>query len=164
MNDESMNALGDVLYRKWTVYSPLAWLDHGVRIEQLSEVCGAPYGGPIAIVREDKQQLKAGGGGSDKVNSDSGDAAAASKAASKKQAPTLMIFTSSGILLAEVEWEKTKKIAGMGWTDQENLIIVLGDNSSLHTYFTMRPKLLYIFIYNLPSFLHIQQRTAICIS
>ena len=130
MNDESMNALGDVLYRKWTVYSPLAWADHGVQIEHSSAMCGAPYGGPIAIVKEDKdkQAHKSDGGDSNPTssqlaNNDSGDAASNSSA---KKGTTLRIFTSSGILLAEVEWEKTKKIAGMGWTDHEHLIIVLG--------------------------------------
>lgn len=54
---------------------------------------------------------------------------AQSNSSSASQLPTekLRLFTTAGTLLAEVPWDISKRIIGMGWSDLENLMIVLDD-------------------------------------
>lgn len=58
--------------------------------------CGSSFGGPIAAIPDPRKNLSG----------------------------FLKIFSSSGRKIAEVPWEG-KKLAGMGWSDKEQLIIVL---------------------------------------
>jgi vacuolar protein sorting-associated protein 16 len=46
------NALGEVLYRKWHVYD-MGWGEK-MQIDDYI-VCGAPFGGPLATIRDDKR-------------------------------------------------------------------------------------------------------------
>ena len=73
------NSLGDVLYRKWHVYD-MAWLDQ-IQIEDYHMI-GAPFGGPIALIRDDRK--------------------APSHPQENTDKPKLQIFTSAGHLIAEV--------------------------------------------------------------
>lgn len=89
--------LGAILYRKWGVYD-MQW-DERIRLENFY-VCGAPFGGPIALIADERKV-----------------------AATEQFKSKLMIVTSAGKLLAEIEWNE-KQIIGMGWSDQEHLIVV----------------------------------------
>ena len=112
------NALGDVLYRKWHVYD-MGWGEN-MQIEDF-HVCGAPFGGPLALIRDDRKPQ-----------------------GSPNSKPKLRIFTSSGNIIAEVlvivfvalfvifscqiEWSD-RRVVGMGWSDQEQLVVVLEDGT-----------------------------------
>lgn len=92
--------LGEVLYRKWHVYD-MGWQDHTIQIENYL-VCGAQFGGPLAMI---------------------------SKIVTPEEKSKLRIFTSSGLRIAEVDWDSSRKVAGMGWSDLEQLVIVLDDGN-----------------------------------
>lgn len=96
------HALGSVQYRKWHVYD-MAWdvdpLGRPFALENFV-VCGAPFGGPIAMYLDPKKP------GNDATK------------------PTyLLIYTSSGVKLAQFEW-RDQPIVGIGWTDKLNLVVV----------------------------------------
>eukprot|EP01032_Pedospumella_encystans_P021639 gene21639-24538_t len=63
-------------------------------------VCGAPFGGPIAMISDFK-----------KVPTN------------KDIQEKIMLFTSAGSELAKIEWDGSNLI-GMGWSDHEDLITV----------------------------------------
>ena len=93
--------LGAVMYRKWHVYD-MAW-DEKIKLENF-HVCGAPFGGPVALILDNKKS---------------------------QQMPELdpyknklYIKTSSGNRISEIEWDD-KPIIGMGWSDLEHLVTVL---------------------------------------
>ncbi|RUS17640.1 Vps16, N-terminal region-domain-containing protein, partial [Endogone sp. FLAS-F59071] len=71
-------------------------------------IAGAPFGGPIAMIRDDKKVMLLG----------------------KQQPvkPTIYLYTSAGKLMEQLPWSKGR-IVGMGWTDQEQLIVVLEDGN-----------------------------------
>ena len=75
------HALGEVQYRKWTVYEPMQW-ELGFRFEEYV-ICGASFGGPIAMVR-DQGRLALG------------------EAKGETPPSYLKVFSSSGLNLAEV--------------------------------------------------------------
>lgn len=90
------HALGVVQYRKWHVYD-MAWIEKGVGIALENYlVCGAPFGGPIALFPDTKRS---------------------------EQPLKLQIYTSAGIKLAEMDWTD-RPIVSMGWTHSETLITV----------------------------------------
>ncbi|PRP78635.1 hypothetical protein PROFUN_13509 [Planoprotostelium fungivorum] len=64
----------------------------------------ASYGGLLALTREDRKIVKASGAETD-------------------LRPRIDIYTQAGKRISYIVWNKTK-IAGMGWTDDEKLIIV----------------------------------------
>ena len=105
--------LGEVLYRKWHVYD-MGWEEEGIQIENYF-VCGAQFGGPVAMIRDDRKNT-----------------------ATAEEKGKLRIYTSSGIKIAEVDWDSSRKVAGMGWSDLEQLVIVLDDGTNVlrnHYYF-----------------------------
>jgi hypothetical protein len=53
MYSEDWQSLGDVQYRRWECYS----LDWGVSVDE-HHVVGAPFGGPLALVRDDKKMVR----------------------------------------------------------------------------------------------------------
>ncbi|CAG8453383.1 779_t:CDS:10 [Ambispora leptoticha] len=71
-------------------------------------IAGAPYGGPIAMIRDDKKVLLL----------------------QKQQPvkPTIYLYTSAGKLMEQLQWDKGRIIT-MGWTDTEQLIVVLEDGT-----------------------------------
>ena len=71
------NALGEVLYRKWHVYD-MGWGEN-MQVDDF-HMCGAPFGGPIAVIRDDKKNSISNDGSKSK----------------------LRIFTSSGRIIGEV--------------------------------------------------------------
>jgi vacuolar protein sorting-associated protein 16 len=72
------NALGEVLYRKIPVYQ-MKWKGNDNIDDYL--ICGAPFGGPLAMIRDDKKLVPL---------------------SEENMNPKLRIFTSSGNLIAEV--------------------------------------------------------------
>jgi vacuolar protein sorting-associated protein 16 len=76
------NALGEVLYRKIPVYE-MKWKgsdNDNLHIDDYL-ICGAPFGGPLAMIRDDKKLVPL---------------------SDENMNPKLRIFTSSGNLIAEV--------------------------------------------------------------
>ncbi|RCI02191.1 hypothetical protein CU098_008663 [Rhizopus stolonifer] len=96
--------LHDRFYKKQELYS-LTW-NHS----DLSKfmVAGAQYGGPIAMIRDDRKVLLL----------------------QKQQPikPTIYIYTSAGKLTEQIQWDKGR-IVGLGWTEQEQLVVVTEDGS-----------------------------------
>jgi len=99
------NALGDVLYRKWKVYDMTQGWGDKIKIENY-QIEGAQFGGPLAMIRDDR------------------------KSPNDENKAKLLLYTSSGNKIAELEWDN-KRVAGMGWNDQEQLVIVLEDGNVL---------------------------------
>lgn len=71
------HALGDLLYRKWHVYD-MEWGEN-MNIDEYM-ICGAPFGGPLAMIRDDKKLIPVGA----------------------DMRAKLWIFTSAGQMLAQV--------------------------------------------------------------
>ncbi|KAL1915507.1 uncharacterized protein VTP21DRAFT_6631 [Calcarisporiella thermophila] len=96
--------LQDRFYRKQEVYSML-WKQIDLSKFLLA---GAPFGGPIAMIRDDKKVLLL----------------------QKQQPvkPSIYLYTSSGLLLEQLQWDQGR-IVGMGWTESERLICVLEDGN-----------------------------------
>ncbi|CAG8834305.1 22864_t:CDS:2, partial [Cetraspora pellucida] len=69
-------------------------------------IAGAAFSGPIAMIRDDKKVLTL----------------------QKQQLVkhTFYIYTSAGKLMGQLEWDKGRMIK-MGWTDAEQLVVVMGD-------------------------------------
>ncbi|CAO3625786.1 unnamed protein product [Cunninghamella echinulata] len=72
----------------------------------------APYGGPIAMIRDDKKVLLL----------------------QKQQPikPTIYVYTASGKLIDQIQWDKGRIVA-LGWTESEQLIVVTEDGT-VHLY------------------------------
>jgi hypothetical protein len=100
--------LGDALYRKWHVYD-MGLHSEGFQLDNYT-ICGAQYGGPIAMINDDKKG---------NLNEENG----------KK----LLIFKSSGLKISEIEWDLSRRVVGMGWSDEEQLLVVLEDGNTLLT-------------------------------
>ncbi|OAD74766.1 hypothetical protein PHYBLDRAFT_124139 [Phycomyces blakesleeanus NRRL 1555(-)] len=96
--------LHDRFYRKQEIYS-LSW-----KQTDLSKfmIASAQFGGPIAMIRDDKKVLLL----------------------QKQQPikPTIYIYSSAGILIEQILWDKGR-IVSLGWTDQEQLVVVTEDGS-----------------------------------
>jgi hypothetical protein len=124
------HSLGEVSYRKWHVYD-MEWQgssntpqkdgNAGITDDSLNNciVCGAQFGGPLAVIKDTRKQSNA---------KDSGSTGPSSSIA---QEGKLKIYTSAGSKMAEVNWDPNKKIVGMGWSDLENLVVVLDDGNIL---------------------------------
>ncbi|KAI8911364.1 Vps16, N-terminal region-domain-containing protein [Powellomyces hirtus] len=93
------NLLGDRFYCKYETYV-MSWKNMNLSKYRIAV---APFGGPIAMIRDDKQVLAL---------------------SSQSTKPDMHIYTSAGALISQFQWEKGR-IMGMGWTDSEQLICVL---------------------------------------
>ncbi|XP_023800944.1 vacuolar protein sorting-associated protein 16 homolog, partial [Cyanistes caeruleus] len=69
-------------------------------------VAAAPYGGPIALLRNSRRDKTPGA------------------------RPLLEIYTSSGLLLASVPW-KSGRLVQLGWTAGEDLLCIQEDGTVL---------------------------------
>lgn len=67
-----------------------------------ARVACARYGGPIAMVRDDRKLVVVSGG---------------------ITKPVVRIFTAAGETLAAFVWDHGR-VAGLGWTNEEDLLIV----------------------------------------
>ncbi|CAH3134282.1 unnamed protein product [Porites lobata] len=99
------NPLGKVFYRKVELYS-MEWQD----AMDLSRfiVSAAPFGGPIALIRDDKHFARVQGSAINK--------------------PIIHIFSSAGRELATVKWDGGP-IVQMGWSITEDLLCVADDGT-----------------------------------
>jgi len=75
-------SLGEVSYQKWQVYEELGWGDETNVGDYF--LCGAPFGGPVAMLKDDKSKKSSG------------------QQIANEPKPKMLIFTSSGNKLAEV--------------------------------------------------------------
>lgn len=88
--------IGDRYYRRRELYE-LEWpLEPDVQL-----VAAAPFGGPVAATRDESKIVKVGGA----------------------LRPEVCIYTAAGTPLAAFRWTRGR-IAGLGWTAQEKLVVV----------------------------------------
>ncbi|KAM7425656.1 Vacuolar protein sorting-associated protein 16 [Porites harrisoni] len=99
------NPLGKVFYRKVELYS-MEWQD-AVDLSRFI-VSAAPFGGPIALIRDDKHFARVQGSAINK--------------------PIIHIFSSAGRELATVKWDGGP-IVQMGWSVTEDLLCVADDGT-----------------------------------
>eukprot|EP00250_Pteridium_aquilinum_P015791 c22759_g1_i1 orf=358-2910(+) len=98
-------SMGDKFYRKQEVYT-MCW--QNVDLSRHKVAC-APFGGPIAIIRDDSKivQLRA-----------------------ESARPRLFIYSASGTLLASILWDRPGgRLVSLGWTDDEILVCVVQDGT-----------------------------------
>ncbi|CAH1775290.1 unnamed protein product [Owenia fusiformis] len=95
------NPLGEVFYRKHELYT-MEWSD----LVDLNKfvVAAAPYGGPIALIRDENKFVRVQG-------------------ATK---PIIYIYSASGIELSAIRWNSGHVIA-MGWSVTEDLLCIQDD-------------------------------------
>ncbi|ETL42068.1 hypothetical protein L916_07062 [Phytophthora nicotianae] len=106
------HTLGKVQYQKWAVYG-MTWASEGVTdLRDFVAAC-APYGGPVALLRDPKKLVK--------VSSDS------------PLARQLLLFNACGRKLGSVDWtpfeDKKETLVGMTWTDELRLLCVFASGT-----------------------------------
>ena len=109
MSYADWHTLGEVSYRKFPVYETMGWGD-SIQIEDY-KLYGSIFGGPLAMMKINRKSAHKG----TTVKNTLGEAIS-----------TLCLYTSAGIEIATIEWEKMK-IVGMGWSDREELAVVSED-------------------------------------
>ncbi|CAI7634428.1 hypothetical protein N7533_004721 [Penicillium manginii] len=97
--------LGDSFYRKIPVYD--AVFDEEVELENYI-VAGAPYGGAIALYRDDNKPFRLRD--------------------SQALRSGIDIYSCSGKLINQINWDQTT-IRGLGWSDKEELLVVAEDGT-----------------------------------
>ncbi|KAL3432443.1 Vps16, N-terminal region-domain-containing protein [Aspergillus tetrazonus] len=97
--------LGSSFYRKVPLYSSVFGED--VELENYI-VAGAPYGGAIALCRDESKPLRFRDAQTGKSNID--------------------IYSRSGKLINRLNWEHGT-IRGLGWSDQEELLVITEDGT-----------------------------------
>ena len=106
MSLSDWHSLGEVPYRKFPIYENMGWADD-IQIEDFI-VCGSTFGGPLALLKSNLKAVQK---------------SAPSTATLK---PVLSMYTCSGNKIVDIDWD-SRKVAGMGWSDREELIVVLED-------------------------------------
>uniref|UniRef100_A0A3B4TJL1 Vacuolar protein sorting-associated protein 16 homolog n=1 Tax=Seriola dumerili TaxID=41447 RepID=A0A3B4TJL1_SERDU len=96
------NPLGEAFYRKTELYEMCWNLRDGLRD---SLVAAAPYGGPIALLREPHRR-------------------------SPSSRPQLEIYSASGVSIASFPW-KSGPVVQLGWTVSDELLCIQEDGSVL---------------------------------
>ncbi|KHG27227.1 Vacuolar sorting-associated protein 16 [Gossypium arboreum] len=92
-------------YRKPELY-PLRWKNIDL---SRNKVACAPFGGPIAVIRDDSKIVQL-----------------YSESALRK----LRIFTSSGVLISDTVWKNPGgRLIGMSWTEDQTLICIVQDGT-----------------------------------
>ncbi|KAK5380683.1 Vacuolar protein sorting-associated protein 16 [Exophiala xenobiotica] len=102
--------IGDQFYQKVQLYESV--FDADLELENYF-VAGAPYGGALALWRDASKVARYRTGQSTKS--------------------TIDIYSSSGKLISNINWEKGP-IKGLGWSDDEKLLVVTEDGI-VHCYF-----------------------------
>ncbi|EFJ24200.1 hypothetical protein SELMODRAFT_101752 [Selaginella moellendorffii] len=99
------SAIANRYYRKQEIYR-MAW--HNVELSGHKVAC-ARFGGMIAIIRDDTKIVRL---------------------RSEPARPKLLIFRSSGLLVASITWDRPGgRLIAMGWSDEEILHCVMQDGS-----------------------------------
>ncbi|KIV87870.1 hypothetical protein PV11_03388 [Exophiala sideris] len=102
--------IGDQFYQKAQLYESV--FDQDLELENYV-VAGAPYGGALALWRDTSKVARYRTGQSTKS--------------------TIDIYSSSGKLISNINWEKGV-IKGLGWSDDEKLLVVT-EEGTVHCYF-----------------------------
>ncbi|KAI0180242.1 vacuolar protein sorting-associated protein 16 [Hypoxylon sp. FL1284] len=97
--------VGDKFYRKTQLYTAI--FDQDVDLNEYI-VAGAPYGGAVAICRDDTKIV--------------------SYQPTKSSKPSIDIYSCAGKLLKSIGWDKGS-IKGLGWSEDEKLLVVSYDGS-----------------------------------
>lgn len=108
MSFSDWHSLGEVPYRKFPLYDTMGWAD-SILIEDYV-ICGANFGGPLALMRSKKKTSQ-----KSDVSGVPGD-----------MKPKLSLYTLSGNKMVDIDWDH-KRVAGMGWSDREEIVVVLED-------------------------------------
>ncbi|XP_049789392.1 vacuolar protein sorting-associated protein 16 homolog isoform X2 [Schistocerca nitens] len=95
----------DKYYRKFEIYS-MDW-HHEINLDNVL-LAAAPYGGPVAVVRDRKKIVKVQG----------------------STKPIISIYTAAGKLISSIMWN-SGPIVAMGWSSTEDLLCVQDDGSVL---------------------------------
>ncbi|RLN48595.1 hypothetical protein BBJ29_008542 [Phytophthora kernoviae] len=106
------HTLGKVQYQKWAVYA-MDWASSGVTDLRDFIASAAPFGGPVALLRDPKKLVK--------VSSES------------PLSRQLLLFNACGRQLGAVDWtpfeDKRETLVGMTWTDELRLLCVFASGS-----------------------------------
>lgn len=97
--------VGEVFYRKIQLYT--AVFDQDLDLDS-HVVAGALYGGAIALFRDESKIV--------------------AYRASKSSKPSIDIYSCAGKLIRSIAWEKGS-IKGLGWSEDEKLLVVTTDGS-----------------------------------
>ena len=97
--------IDDQFYRKIQLYEQV--FDPDLELENYF-VAGAPYGGALALWRDESKIARFRVGASSKS--------------------TIDIYSSSGKLISNISWDKGS-IRGLGWSDDERLLVVTEDGT-----------------------------------
>ncbi|XP_019620380.1 PREDICTED: vacuolar protein sorting-associated protein 16 homolog isoform X4 [Branchiostoma belcheri] len=98
------NPLGQVFYRKQEIYT-LGWRD--IDLDKFV-VAAAPYGGPVALIRDETKLVRVQG----------------------SIRPVIYIYTSSGREISSIRWN-SGHVIHLGWSCSEELLCVQEDGSVL---------------------------------
>lgn len=101
----SWEKIGDQFYRKLKLYDAI--FDQDLELENYL-IAGAPYAGAIALYRDEAKLRSFGGSKSAKAGID--------------------IYSCSGKLIRHIVWDKGS-IRGLGWSEDEKLLIVSSDGA-----------------------------------
>jgi len=93
------------IFRKFEIYS-MAWQNE-INMENVI-VAVAPYGGPVALIRDRKKFVKVQGTGK----------------------PVISIYSSSGKNISSIVWS-SGQIIQLGWSSTEDLLCIQDDGSVL---------------------------------
>ncbi|KAI0840636.1 vacuolar protein sorting-associated protein 16 [Hypoxylon sp. FL0890] len=97
--------VGEKFYRKTQLYTAI--FDQDLDLDNYI-VAGAPYGGAIAICRDDTKIV--------------------SYQPSKSSKPSIDIYSCAGKLLKSINWDKGS-VKGLGWSEDEKLLVVSYDGT-----------------------------------
>jgi hypothetical protein len=117
MSTATWHALFDRFYRKCDLYD-MQWA--GVNIAA-SKVAGAPFGGPIAVIRDQHSAAA--------LSSSASASSASAMDVDSSGRPKIRLFTSAGALLASFPWEASSPVVAMSWTAKEQLVVVAEDGT-----------------------------------
>ncbi|CAK7216508.1 Vacuolar protein sorting-associated protein 16 [Sporothrix eucalyptigena] len=98
--------VGDSFYRKVQLYT--AVFDQSLDLDNYT-VAGAPYSGAVALCRDQNKIVAYRGGPAAK--------------------PSIEIYSSAGKPIRTIRWDKVSEIRGLGWSDDEKLLIVTNDGT-----------------------------------
>ncbi|KAI5475070.1 hypothetical protein MNV49_001946 [Pseudohyphozyma bogoriensis] len=101
----SWESLAETFYRRQSIYS-MQW-----SINDLSDyrVAGARWGGPVAVLRDDRKPVLVSVG-------------------SSLGKPKISIYSSAGGLIQTIQWDHASRIIALGWTLNETLVVVSNDS------------------------------------
>ncbi|KAJ1665310.1 Vacuolar protein [Coemansia sp. RSA 1813] len=95
----------DTFYRLHRIYQ-MQWA--GLDLTRF-RVAAAPFGGPIALVRDDRQLLEAG--------------------AAPMLDPAISVFAASGATIGRIEYDGLVRVAAFSWNSREELVCVQEDGN-----------------------------------